>query len=90
MATSPPPSRLALAEVAARPFLDIAGDLNQSLVYLDAGAGELVHLSVGLSTLFGENILALSEASNLVEQGCANTMSARRGVYWFDRISVEI
>mmetsp|Transcript_28477 Transcript_28477/g.62680 ORF Transcript_28477/g.62680 Transcript_28477/m.62680 type:complete len:773 (+) Transcript_28477:171-2489(+) len=53
-------------EVAKRPFLDIATDISGSLVYLDAGAGEVAHTSLGLSFLLGlgaGNVCELERAS---------------------------
>jgi hypothetical protein len=43
-----------LSEAVKRPFLDIAVDIAGALVYLDAGAGEVAHLSLGASFLLGE------------------------------------
>ena len=34
-----------------QPFLDIGGELAGALLYLDAGAGEALHLNLGLKSL---------------------------------------
>lgn len=43
-----------LLEIAKRPWLDVAPEINGSIVYLDAGAAEFVHVSLGAPFLFGE------------------------------------
>lgn len=42
-----------LSEIVKQPFLDVAADIAGALVYLDDGAGEVAHLSLGASFLFG-------------------------------------
>lgn len=37
-----------------KPFLDAATDIHGAIVYLDAGAAEVVQLSLGPAFLFGE------------------------------------
>ena len=45
----------ALLDAARRPFVDVAQEcLSGSLVYLDQGAGEVAHSSLGLPFLLGE------------------------------------
>ncbi len=43
-----------LPEVVKKPFLDIATEISGALVYLDDGASEVAHLSLGASFLLGE------------------------------------
>jgi hypothetical protein len=49
-----------LLEVCRRPWVDLAPEICEALVYLDAGAGEVVHLSLGLPFLLGECTLNIS------------------------------
>ena len=45
-----------LYDSARRPFIDVAHTcLKGSLIYLDQGAGEVAHTSLGLQFLFGED-----------------------------------
>lgn len=46
-----------LYEAVRRPFVEVAGDLAGSLIYLDAGAGEVASTSLGLSFLFGKHLM---------------------------------
>ncbi len=46
--------QLDLFDLARRPFLDAAQEIAGSLVYLDAGAGEVAASSLGLPFLLGE------------------------------------
>lgn len=49
-----------LRDSARRPFVDVAQTyLKDSIVYLDHGAGELAHTSLGLPFLLGENYIGL-------------------------------
>lgn len=50
-----------LIEVARRPFLDLAPELAGALVLLDAGAAEVVQLSLGPAFLLGELVGGLSQ-----------------------------
>lgn len=43
-----------LQELAKKPFLDVATDISDALVYLDPGASEVAHVSLGPSFLFGK------------------------------------
>ena len=44
-----------LLDAARRPFVDVAQEyISGSLVYLDQGAGEVAHSSLGLPFLLGE------------------------------------
>ena len=40
-----------LVHAFTQPFLNIGGELSGALLYLDAGAGEAVHLNLGLESL---------------------------------------
>lgn len=54
--------QLDLFDLARRPFLDVAQEIAGSLVYLDAGAGEVAASSLGLPFLLGEPHHTLSSA----------------------------
>eukprot|EP00854_Cymbomonas_tetramitiformis_P000546 gene546-938_t len=45
--------RVDLLEEARRPFVEVAVDLADALIYLDAGAGEAAHFTLGLRFFFG-------------------------------------
>ncbi|KAG1669634.1 hypothetical protein FOA52_010794 [Chlamydomonas sp. UWO 241] len=69
--------RLDAYEASRRPFLDV--DIAGSLVYLDAGAGEVASTSLGLSFVLGlgaQNVCSLEGAS--ARDALAATVSAAR------------
>ena len=48
---SVPSHGIDLVHAFTQPFLNIGGKLSGALLYLDAGAGEAVHLNLGLESL---------------------------------------
>lgn len=54
-----------LLEVAKRPLLDVAAEVSGALVYLDQGAGEFAHLSLGPAFLFGKLTLIRHHSADL-------------------------
>lgn len=49
----PPPAALPLLELAKQPWLEHASDIAGALLYLDAGAAEFAHTSLGAPLLLG-------------------------------------